>query len=185
MPAITRTARACALALAMVGLTATTAISAPVQAADSTTGTTQESRTLDEQVNPRRTLSASARVNRRVLAARNTAMAQRGDRYGYGATGPHAFDCSGLIYYSYRRAGFQVPRTSSAQAAHSRRVAKKDMRPGDLMFFHSGGRVYHASVFLGWRHGRALMVHAPGTGRQVQVATAWTSSWFGGTLRRR
>jgi cell wall-associated NlpC family hydrolase len=125
------------------------------------------------------------RVTTRVLGARDTAMRQRGDSYAYGASGPDRFDCSGLVYYSYRRAGFPVPRTSSAQAGYTRRVAKSDLRPGDLMFFYGSGGVYHAAIFLRWSHGHALMLHSPGSGQRVQVAVPWTSQWFGGTLRRR
>jgi cell wall-associated NlpC family hydrolase len=57
------------------------------------------------------------------------------------------------------------------------------MRPGDLMFFHAGGSVYHVSIFIGHQNGRPMMVHSPGSGRRVTVAAPWTSSWFGGTLR--
>ena len=65
----------------------------------------------------------------------------------------------------------------------TRRVAKSDMRPGDLMFFHGSGGVYHAAIYVGSRNGHAMMVHAPGSGQRVTVAAPWTSSWFGGTLR--
>ncbi len=112
-------------------------------------------------------------------------MRQRGDAYAYGAAGPDRFDCSGLVFYSFRRAGFRVPRTSGAQAGFARRIAKKDMRAGDLMFFYGSGGVYHAAIFLKWSHGHAVMVHSPGLrparprGRPVDL------QWFGGTLRRR
>lgn len=180
MPAITRTARACALALAGLGLSTTT-MAAPAAA---TTTPALQSGTSMLDITTARKAPAAARIHRRVLSAKDIAMHQRGDRYAYGASGPHAFDCSGLIYYSYRRAGFAVPRTSSAQAGATRRIAKSRMRAGDLMFFTGGGGVYHAGIFLGWKGGRAMMVHSPGSGRRVQVAPAWTSSWFGGTLRR-
>lgn len=167
MPAITRTARFCALVMLTLGvaLASTLLMSSSADAAP----------TAERQ---RRA------VGSRVLTAEHIAMNQRGDSYAYGAAGPNAFDCSGLVFYSYRRAGFAVPRTSSAQAAHTRRIAKQNMRTGDLMFFASGGGVYHAAIFLRWQHGHALMLHAPGSGRRVTVAPAWTSSWFGGTLRR-
>lgn len=111
-------------------------------------------------------------------------MRQRGDAYAYGASGPDRFDCSGPVFYSFRRAGFSVPRTSGAQAGFTRRVAKQDMRAGDLMFFYGSGGVYHAAIFLKWSRGHAVMVHSPGSGRRVRAAVPWTSSWFGGTLRR-
>ena len=116
MPAITRTARALALAAASLGLTVTAvgATSAPVHAE---TGT----RTTASTTSAKTTAKAAARKRtaRRVLSAKSIAMNQRGDAYAYGAAGPNAFDCSGLIYYSYRKAGFAVPRTSSDAAGAS------------------------------------------------------------------
>ena len=173
MPATTRTARACALALAGLGLAAST-LTAPPATADTRT----EVRT---QVQTR---TVAQRVSARVISAKDIAMRQRGDAYAYGAAGPDRFDCSGLVFYSFRRAGFSVPRTSGAQAGFSRRIAKKDMRAGDLMFFYGSGGVYHAAIFLKWSRGHAVMVHSPGSGQRVRVAVPWTSSWFGGTLRR-
>ncbi|WP_445256248.1 C40 family peptidase [Nocardioides aurantiacus] len=126
---------------------------------------------------------ASAATSTKVRNATNIALNQVGDPYRYGGTGPNAFDCSGLIYYSYRKAGISVPRTSGQQAAHARRIAKSNLRRGDLMFFQNGGRVYHAAVFLGWKDGRAQLLHSPGTGKRVQVVRTWTTQWFGGTLR--
>ena len=173
MPATTRTARASALALAGLGLAASTLAAQPATA---DTGTTQQTEV--------QTRTVAQRVSARVISAKDIAMRQRGDAYAYGAAGPDRFDCSGLVFYSFRRAGFPVPRTSGAQAGFTRRVAKKDMRAGDLMFFYGSGGVYHAAIFLTWSHGHAVMVHSPGSGQRVRVAVPWTSSWFGGTLRR-
>ena len=170
MPATPRTARACALALAGLGLTASTMTALPAAAADSDSKT--------------QTRTVAQRVSARVLSAKDVALRQRGDAYAYGAAGPDRFDCSGLVFYSFRRAGFPVPRTSGAQAGFTRRIAKQDMRAGDLMFFYGNGGVYHAAIFLKWSRGHAVMVHSPGSGQRVRVAVPWTSSWFGGTLRR-
>lgn len=186
MPAISRTAQACALALAGLGVTASTMTALPASAAPGDNVTRDPGTT--SQTAPRaasRKVAARKRVSRRVVGAKDTAMSQRGDAYAYGAAGPARFDCSGLVFYSYRRAGFDVPRTSGAQAGFARRIAKKDMRAGDLMFFYGSGGVYHAAIFLRWSHGHAVMVHAPGSGQRVRVAVPWTSQWFGGTLRRR
>ena len=177
MPATPRTVRALALALAGLGVTASTMTALPADAA-SGSGDSIESTTATT------TRTAARRVAARVIGAKDIAMHQRGDAYAYGAAGPDRFDCSGLIYYSYRRAGFSVPRTSSAQAGAVRRVAKQDLRAGDLMFFYGSGGVYHAAIFLGWSHGHAVMLHSPGSGQRVRIAAPWTSAWFGGTLRR-
>ena len=183
MPATPHKVRALALALAGIGLTASTMSALPANAAPSGSTSDNTSATTTTTQKAAR-VSAKRRVANRVLTARNIAMAQRGDAYAYGAAGPDRFDCSGLIRYAYSRAGIAVPRTSSAQAGAARRIAKKDMRPGDLMFFYDGGGIYHAAIFLRWSRGHALMVHSPRPGSRVHVAAPWTSAWFAGTLRR-
>ena len=132
---------------------------------------------------------ASAATNR-VDEAFHVVENQRGDRYQYGAAGPSRFDCSGLVYYSFRRAGFShIPRTSSAQAGHVSRIAKSSLRKGDLVFFYSGsarpGNVYHVGVFAGWRDGHRTIVHAPRSGERVHQERIWTAQWFAGTMRGR
>jgi cell wall-associated NlpC family hydrolase len=185
MPATPRKARALALALAGLGITASTMSAMPATAA--TGGSTSDNAsttTTAKKTQKTARVSAKRRVANRVLTARNIAMNQRGDAYAYGAAGPDRFDCSGLVKYSYSRAGLSVPRTSSAQAGQARRIAKNDLRSGDLMFFYGSGGVYHAAIFLRWSHGHAVMVHSPGSGQRVRVAVPWTSAWFAGTVRR-
>jgi cell wall-associated NlpC family hydrolase len=127
--------------------------------------------------------ASAATRQQRIARAADVALQQLGDPYRYGAAGPRAFDCSGLLQYSFRRAGLSIPRTSSAQARRAHRIPKSKLRRGDLMFFTDGGGVYHAGMFLRWTKGRALMVHSPGSGKRVQRAHPWTSRWFAATLR--
>jgi len=119
----------------------------------------------------------------RILRAAKIAKRQLGDPYQWGATGPHRFDCSGLTQFAYKRAGVGLPRTSDAQANRTRRIPRKAMKRGDLMFFHSGGDVYHVGMFVGWRNGRRLMVHASRPGTPVKRDAPWTNSWYAGTMR--
>ena len=63
------------------------------------------------------------------------AEAQLGKSYQYGASGPDAFDCSGLAMKAYRAAGIVIPRTSQAQWAFGRQVPASQVQPGDLVFF--------------------------------------------------
>lgn len=121
----------------------------------------------------------------RIHHARNIALRQIGDPYAYGAAGPRRFDCSGLIFFSYRHAGFSVPRTSRAQAGHVRHITKRHLRTGDFMFFTDGGGVYHVGIFLRWSHHHAVMLHSPRPGQHVRRAVPWTHRWFAGTLRHR
>jgi cell wall-associated NlpC family hydrolase len=101
----------------------------------------------------------------------------------YGATGPRAFDCSGLMLYSFRAAGLHLPRTAAEQAHAVRHISRSHMRRGDLVFFRSGGHVYHVGMFDGWSHGRRIILHAPHTGAKVRKEAIWTNAWFPGTMR--
>ena len=126
-----------------------------------------------------------ATVSTRIRSALSIARSQKGDPYRYGAAGPNAFDCSGLVYYSTHRAGFgHVPRTSSAQSRFMRHIRRSAMRPGDFVFFYGGGGVYHVGIFTGWDNGRRQIVHAPYSGARVRREAIWTDRWFPGTLRR-
>jgi cell wall-associated NlpC family hydrolase len=126
---------------------------------------------------------ADAASKHRVSRAAKVALQQIGDPYRYGAAGPRAFDCSGLMQYSFRRAGIKIPRTSSAQARRAHRISKRKLRRGDLMFFKNGGGVYHAAMFVKRSKRGVVMVHSPGSGKRVQRAHPWTNRWFAASLR--
>ncbi|RAY14977.1 hypothetical protein DPM19_09500 [Actinomadura craniellae] len=82
------------------------------------------------------------------------ARAQLGKPYGWGATGPHAYDCSGLAMMAYRAAGITIPRTTFAQWPYGVRIPKGHEQPGDLVFFNSGpgtatDRPGHVGIVIG------------------------------------
>src|SRR4051812_6151776 len=147
--------------------------------------TAAQHRTVSAKAAHRRAVARHrAQVQTRIDRAVRTAAHQKGDPYSYGSAGPNRFDCSGLTYYSFRKAGFgSIPRTSSAQAGWARHVSRGNMHRGDLVFFASGGHVYHVGVFAGWKHGRPLVLHSPYTGARVRTEPIWTNSWFGGAPR--
>ena len=132
-------------------------------------------------------LSHRERTAKKIGSAFDVARNQKGDPYRYGAAGPGAFDCSGLTYFSFRRAGFSnIPRTSSGQAKFARRISRKNMKRGDLMFFYDGGGVYHVGVYAGkGDQGRRWVLHAPHSGTRVRTDRVWNNHWFAGTLRNR
>lgn len=97
-----------------------------------------------------------------------------GTRYHYGGNRPSkGFDCSGLVEYSYLRAGLKVPRTTQMQRRHSRAVSLKNIKKGDLIFFNqSGKRSSHVGIYLGNKR----FVHAPSPGKSVridEISTYW------------
>ena len=122
----------------------------------------------------------------RVAHAMGVASAQRGKPYVYGASGPRAFDCSGLTSFAFHHAGFgAMPRTAAAQAHFARHISRSQMRRGDLIFFTGGGGVYHVGLYAGFVHGHRQVLHAPYPGQRVRVQPLWTNAWFPGTLRFR
>jgi cell wall-associated NlpC family hydrolase len=103
------------------------------------------------------------------------ARAQRGKPYRFGATGPRAFDCSGLTGYVYRTVHIALPRTAQQQYRAARPVSRAEARPGDLVFWLHGRHAYHVGVYAGG--GRVW--HAPKQGDRVKLARIWGRVHYG------
>lgn len=82
--------------------------------------------------------------------------------YVWGGTSPRGFDCSGFVQYVYRQYGYSLPRTADAQAAAGRSVARKDLKPGDLVYFASGGSINHIGIYVG--NGKFIHSSSPRSG---------------------
>jgi len=104
------------------------------------------------------------------------AMSKLGAAYRWGATGPNAFDCSGLVYWSYRQVGLTLPRTSQAQSQVGTPVARSALQPGDLVFFYSP--VSHVAIYIG----NGQVVHASTAGSPVKISQLSTMPYA--TARR-
>lgn len=100
-----------------------------------------------------------------------TALAQLGDEYVWGASGPDGFDCSGLTSYAYAAAGVALPRSSRAQAQIGREVSRAELQPGDLVFFYNP--ISHVGLYIG----DGKMVHARTFGQPVAVTTVDQSGY--------
>ncbi|MFI2259469.1 C40 family peptidase [Streptomyces tubercidicus] len=98
------------------------------------------------------------------------AASKRGAPYQYGAQGPHAFDCSGLTLYSFKRAGRALPRTAAAQYGRTLHIPAFLRKRGDLVFFRSAGGIYHVGIYAG----RGRMWHAPKAGSVVRLERIWS-----------
>jgi cell wall-associated NlpC family hydrolase len=87
-----------------------------------------------------------------------------------GASLESGFDCSGLVYWAYAQVGIEVPHSSYALYGVGKRVSRGNLKPGDVLFFSGLG---HVGLYLG--NGR--MVHAPETGRVVEVVRLARSNY--------
>jgi cell wall-associated NlpC family hydrolase len=105
------------------------------------------------------------------------AMKLRETRYVRGGRDPSTgFDCSGFVRYVFAHAvGMQLPTNSAAQFLAGLKVKRADMKPGDLVFFHTRGkhRVSHVGIYIS--DGR--FIHSPNTGKSVEISSLETGYW--------
>jgi cell wall-associated NlpC family hydrolase len=118
-------------------------------------------------------------AERRGDTALKFARRQLGKPYRYRATGPQAYDCSGLAMMAWREAGVLLPRTSRQQFLAGRRIARSHLRRGDLVFFY-GPPPSHVGIYAGG----GQIIHAPRPGRTVQY-TKISSMPYAGAVRPR
>ena len=98
--------------------------------------------------------------------AAKTAAAQIGRPYKYQGETPAGFDCSGLVRYSYRAAGVDVPHGTRELLKVTSPVPLREARKGDLVFFDQDGKRFsHVGIYLG----SGQFVHAPSTGGKVRT----------------
>ena len=118
---------------------------------------------------------ASVPASGRASAAVAYAMAQVGKAYVYGAAGPSAFDCSGLMMMAWRQAGISLPHSSSAQYGIGRHVSSGELQPGDLVFYYSP--ISHVAMYIG----NGLIVEAANPGAGIRVSPVFSMPYAGAT----
>ncbi|OZI74967.1 NlpC/P60 family protein 2 [Bordetella genomosp. 12] len=100
-----------------------------------------------------------------------------GTPYSWGGDDPvDGFDCSGLALFVFREtAGIDLPRTSRAQRQAGDNVNRRQLRPGDLVFFATNRRgvTSHVGIYIGQNQ----FVHAPSRGAKVRVDKLSNSYW--------
>ena len=98
------------------------------------------------------------------VTAVQAALTRLGSPYSWGAAGPNAFDCSGLVMWAFGQAGVNLPHSSQALASGGQAVSMDQMQPGDLITYY--GDASHVAIYIG----DGLMVHASTYGSPVAVA---------------
>jgi cell wall-associated NlpC family hydrolase len=98
------------------------------------------------------------------MMAVQAALTRIGSPYSWGASGPSAFDCSGLVMWAFGQAGVNLPHSSQALAQGGQPVSMDQMQPGDLITYYSDAS--HVAIYIG----DGMMVHASTYGTPVRVA---------------
>ncbi len=117
-----------------------------------------------------------------VMTFLRAALSRVGMPYVWGAAGPRAFDCSGLVQWSLAQAGVIMPRVAADQARTGPAVPVSRLQPGDLLFYHTDptapGYISHVAIYLG----KGWMIQAPQPGMTVEVVPVDLGSDFAGAI---
>jgi cell wall-associated NlpC family hydrolase len=101
------------------------------------------------------------------------ALTKRGDPYVWGAAGPDAFDCSGLVMWAYAQVGISLDHYTGDQWDEGEHISRSQLEPGDLVFFFAD--IGHVGLYIG----NGLMVDAPDFGQDVQVQPVLWNAYVG------
>jgi cell wall-associated NlpC family hydrolase len=104
------------------------------------------------------------------------ALAFLGVKYRYGGNSPDTgWDCSGYVFHVFKQGiGVVLPRDSFAMSERGETIIREDLRPGDLVFFNTLNRAFsHVGIYLGDNR----FIHAPSTGKVVQISDMNSNYW--------
>ena len=156
-------ARAHIRAVARAKASVTKYVSSRAKAKNKVATRTRAIRNLQGQVASLKSqLRKPASIGKKVIAVADN---YRGVPYVRGGSSPRGFDCSGYTQYVYSKLGISLPRVADAQENAAVPVRRAFAKPGDLVFYHSGGGyVYHVGIYAGG----GKVWHAPVPGRSVE-----------------
>jgi cell wall-associated NlpC family hydrolase len=118
-----------------------------------------------DQVTLVRNIAKTSPVMAKVVEA---ALTREDARYRAGGSGPTAFDCSGLVKWSFAQAGVKVKHGSANQIKQVTRISKADLQPGDLVFSgRAKGGIQHVSLYIG--DGKVIHATYGSTSRKNQI----------------
>jgi cell wall-associated NlpC family hydrolase len=132
-------------------------------------------------------LTAHQRAHRRykneIHTVLHEASKQRGKPYSFGAAGPSAFDCSGLVMFVFQHAiGRSLPHNAAAQYAASKHISSSSLHRGDLVFVDDGGSISHVGIYAGRKGGQRYWWVAPHTGESVHKQAIYSAHFVYGRI---
>lgn len=176
-----RTIGAIASATLAATLGAAALVATPAAAAPTIAATTHHGQHHNGGRHSRVHESESQRFNDKARVVINEARKQRGKPYVYGASGPHSFDCSGLVRYVFWNAlRRSLPHNAAEQYRVSHHISRSQLRPGDLAFVDDGGYISHVGIYAG--HGFWWV--APHSGTHVQRQRMYSAHYLYGRAIR-
>lgn len=102
---------------------------------------------LSQQSEENNTTGIKSKVDKLISLAKS----KLGDSYVPAKAGPDHFDCSGFVYYLFTTNGISIPRSSLTQSKSGKKLARDELKKGDILFFdtHERGHINHSGVYLG------------------------------------
>lgn len=107
------------------------------------------------------------------VEALRAALTRIGDPYVWGAAGPSAFDCSGLVVWAYAQIGISLEHFTGDLWNEGEHISRSQLQPGDLVFFFAD--LGHVGIYVG----NGLMLDAPTFGQVVQIQPIFWSAYAG------
>ena len=119
--------------------------------------------------------SGASKVSSKASELVVSAMGALGVPYRRGGSSFDGFDCSGFVRAMVEQtAGLILPRKAEQQAAATQKIDKKDLQPGDLVFFNTMRRAFsHVGIYLG----DGKFIHSPKPGAEVRVEDMGQPYW--------
>ncbi|MFE9172427.1 C40 family peptidase [Streptomyces kebangsaanensis] len=108
------------------------------------------------------TITSTSTATGSAAAVISFVKAQVGKAYVSGATGPSAYDCSGLVQTAFKQVGISLPRVSQNQSTAGTQVSLSNLQPGDILYWGGAGSAYHVGVYVG--NGMFVGAQNPSTG---------------------
>lgn len=104
-----------------------------------------------------------------------TAKSQLGKKYKFGGVSPKTgFDCSGLAYWSHKANGITIPRMSFDQFKKGKKIKRKALKKGDLVFFTTYKKgASHVGIYTG----QNSFVHSPNSNKSVEITSLKNPYW--------
>jgi peptidoglycan DL-endopeptidase CwlO len=164
------------LALPSVGAAATGPSTATPEPSVANTVSTEALALVSAGLEAKPPVPVADRSGRKAVAI---ALRYLGVSYSWGGASPAGFDCSGFVMYVYGRVGVALPHNGATLWGKGRAVVRRDLEPGDVVFFNG---LSHVGIFIG----RGRFVHSPHAGEVVKISRlseAWYRTTYVGARR--